>query len=88
MLHYIVLNTGEESEYNNVRVEIEMRNHRLGVIGLTYIFLMIDYVYAGIGKVWIIERVESIEPICIYLSGTVASKQPATEIDTYFRNHG
>ena len=82
-----ILDAWEEAEYDDVRVELEVRHHRLAVVGSQDVVLVEHEVDADIAEVRMVERVEGMESLGIDLGGAIASEQLAIEEDTHFWHH-
>ena len=65
--HDMILYAGEEGEHHDIRICGIVRNHRLTEIGLQDMLLVIDDIDSRIRQMGVVETVEGIEAIGIYL---------------------
>ena len=73
MSYDVFLNAGKERKHDNVRVHGRVWNHWMREIGFQNVVVMITKSHAGIAKVWIVERFEGIEAVCILFGATIAA---------------
>ena len=82
----VLLKAREQRKDDNVWIERQVGNDGLVIVGLEDVMLVEREGHASIAEVRMVERVEGIEAVGIDFRRTVASQQPAAEVDTYFRH--
>ena len=87
MTHDGILYTRKETEHNDVRIELQVWNHRLVIVWRQDVMVVEGEVDAHIAEMGMVEGVEGMKTFCIDLDGSVASQQSAIKEDAYLWNH-
>ena len=86
MTHDGILYAWKETEHNDVRIELQVWNHRLVIVWRQDVMVVEGKVDAHIAEMGMVEGVEGMKTFCINLDGSVASQQSAIKEDAYLWN--
>ena len=87
MTHDGILYAWKETEDDDVRIELQVWNHRLVIVWRQDVMVVEGKVDAHIAEMGMVEGVEGMKTFCINLDGSVASQQSAIKEDAYLWNH-
>ena len=87
MTHDGILYAWKETEHNDVRIELQVWNHRFVIVWRQNVMVVEGKVDAHIAEMGMVEGVEGMKTFRINLDGSVASQQSAIKEDAYLWNH-
>ena len=87
MTHDGILYAWKETEDDDVRIELQVWNHRLVIVWRQDVMVVEGKVDAHIAEMGMVEGVEGMKTFRINLDGSVASQQSAVKEDAYLWNH-